>query len=349
MFNAIISLSCAGLVFGLILAVAYEKLKVEVDERVEKLIEILPGANCGACGFPGCAGFAEALVAGKATPTDCSPGGTEVAMAAGEILGTKVELPEVKIVVRALCGRDINTHKEKFKYDGIKDCASAVLLGGGGHLSCPYGCLGFESCMRVCPFEAISFNEKGLPVVDKEKCTKCGNCVKECPKNLFELVPEPKKVHVLCSSKDKGAEVRKYCDVGCMACKLCEKNCAFDAIKVIDNLAVIDYDKCTECGVCVHKCPKNTIIFEGGHTEQRCEIIDMKLAKENLKIEHCQFKGFEIAEDGTPSVNEKKCNGCGTCIAKLPAGTLRMKDYVKPAPKPKPAPQPKYVIKPQAE
>lgn len=340
MLHAILSLAGVGLVFGLILALAYEKLKVEVDERVEKILAILPGANCGACGQPGCAGFAEAIVAGKAEPTDCSPGGAECAAAIGTIMGLKVELSDVKIVTRALCGRDRRTQKEKFAYDGIEDCQSAVLLGGGGHLACPYGCLGFESCMKVCPFDAISFGPEGLPIVDKDKCTKCMNCVKECPKGLFVLVPAPKRVHVLCSSKDKGALVKDYCSVGCIACKLCEKNCPYDAIHVVDNIARIDYEKCRECGACVHKCPKGTIVFEGGHQEQRARIADASRAKTELKAEFCPFGAILVPEDAGPSINEKKCNGCGFCVTQAPAGLIVMQDYVKPAPAAKPAAAP---------
>lgn len=341
MLYAILSLAGVGLVFGLILAIAGEKLKVEVDERVERIIEILPGANCGACGQPGCAGFAEAIVAGKANPTDCSPGGAECATAIAEIMGVKVEIPDVKIITRALCGRDLRQHEKKFAYSGIEDCQSAVLLGGGGHIACPYGCLGFESCMRVCPFDAITFGPEGLPIVDKIKCTKCMNCVKECPKQLFTLAPAPKRVHVLCSSKDKGAEVKKYCSaVGCIACKLCEKNCPHDAIHVVDNIARIEYDKCQECGACVHKCPKGTIIFEGGHQEQRATIADLNRAKKELKAEFCPFGAIVVAEDADPTINEKKCNGCSFCTTQAPAGLIVMKDFVKPVPVPKPAAAP---------
>ena len=332
MLKAILSLSGFGLLFGIILSIAYEKLKVEVDERVEEIGEILPQANCGACGYPGCSGYAQAVVDGVADLTLCSPGGPEVMKKIAEILGQSVEIPDVKIVTRALCGRDLNNHKMKYEYDGIKDCSSAVLLGGGGPLTCTYGCIGLESCMAVCQFDAISFNEKHLPVVDPEKCTKCMACVKECPKDLFVLTPSTKKVHVLCSSKDKGAEVRKYCDVGCIACKLCEKNCAYDAIHVVDNIAIIDYEKCVECGVCVHKCPKNTIVFDGGHEEVRAEIANMELARKHLKAEMCKAKAIIVEEGKDPEINEKKCNGCLVCFNETPEGTIRMKKYVKPVP-----------------
>ncbi len=249
-----------GLAFGLLLAFAAVIFKVEVDERIEKIQEVLPGANCGACGYAGCAAYAAAVVE-KGAPVDaCSVGKSNVAQQVGGIMGKAVAAKK-PVVARVLCGGDCEKAKDKYEYSGVSDCRSAAKLAGGSK-ACSYGCLGLGTCAEVCKFDAIHI-KNGIAVVDEEKCTACGMCVKACPKNVIELVPKDSLVTVLCKNKKSGKEVNAVCSAGCIACGICRKNCPFEAIAVIDNLAVIDYEKCKSCGICANKCPKKAIIKRG--------------------------------------------------------------------------------------
>ncbi|MDD5292031.1 MAG: RnfABCDGE type electron transport complex subunit B [Candidatus Omnitrophica bacterium] len=258
---AVITLGGLGLLFGLGLALASKKFYVKNDPRLEKIIINLPGANCGACGMAGCMGFAEGLISGKCTIDKCPVTEPEKKTEIANFLGHKLS-ETVKTVAVLHCGGG-NKVKDRFKYEGIKDCNAANLL-HGGQKACIYGCLGFGSCVKVCPFGAIKMNEEtGLPEVDEEKCTACGKCVETCPKKLFSLVPADKKYYTKCSSLDFGKAVLDVCPVGCIGCRKCEKSCPQQAIKVINNLAVFDYKKCRNTGECFKVCPRKCIIKKG--------------------------------------------------------------------------------------
>jgi len=253
---AILILSILGLLFGIGLAVASRRLAVQVDPKLEAVQHLLPGSNCGACGNPGCFGFAESLLGGKAGIEGCRVCNEETKEKIARVMGIAV-VKQNKKVATLHCHGGVKV-KDKYIYSGVDDCIAAnqVL---GGQKSCVYACLGFGTCVAACPFGAISMSSEGLPVVDKVKCRSCNKCVLACPKKLFSLVSVNNNVYVACSSLDTGKDVRAVCPVGCIACKLCEKACKFDAIHVIDNLAVIDYHKCTSCGECVKVCPTKTI------------------------------------------------------------------------------------------
>ncbi len=255
--TAVLVVGLIGLAFGLLLAFAAIIFKVEVDERIEKIEEVLPGANCGACGFAGCSAYAHAVVEKGALVDCCSVGGGGVAQQIGGIMGKAVAASSPK-VARVLCGGDCEKAKDKYEYYGVNTCDAAAKL-AGGQKACPTGCLGYGTCKDVCKFGAINI-VNGIAVIDEEKCTACGMCVKACPKNIIELMPKDKTVTVLCRNKRPGKEVNAVCAAGCIACRICEKECPFDAISVTDNLAVIDYDKCKSCGICANKCPKKVII-----------------------------------------------------------------------------------------
>lgn len=253
---SIIALAGLGLLFGILITFASKKFEVEKDDRVEKLLELLPNGNCGGCGFAGCQAYAQAIVDGKAEPNLCSACGSDAVKKIGEILGVKIEEKEPATAYVLCCGNAENT-TGKYAYDGIENCISASRV-SGGYKSCAYACLGFGNCVDACSFDAMHICD-GIAKVDLEKCGGCGACVNACPKGLIQLVPKSAKYVVKCSSKDKGADTKNSCKAGCIACKICEKNCPADAIHVIDNIAVIDYKKCTSCGMCAEKCPRHII------------------------------------------------------------------------------------------
>ena len=247
---AVLVLGVLGGVFGLILAFASKAFAVEKDPREEAIAEVLPGANCGGCGYPGCAGYAAAVAAGKAATNCCAAG------------GVKAEAG-VKMIAQVQCTGGCRGH-EKYEYAGIADCSAASRLPGGGPAGCAFGCLGFGTCEKVCPFDAIHVVD-GVAKVDEDKCKACKKCIDACPRHIILLAPYKTKRHVAitCSSKDKGVVVRQVCDNGCIGCSLCAKACPKEAITVEKNLAVIDYDKCVGCGICAQKCPRKLITVDG--------------------------------------------------------------------------------------
>lgn len=246
-----------GLVIGIILGIAGEKLKVEVDPREEGILGVLPGNNCGGCGYAGCSGLAAAIVKGEAEISACPVGGAPVAALIGEIMG--VEAGEaVRMVAHVKCIGDCEKASKDYNYYGIQDCSMMPFVSNGGPKSCNYGCLGFGSCVKACPFDAIHVQD-GIAVVDKENCKACSKCINACPKDLIELIPYEAKVVVNCSSKDMGKIVMKACKVGCIGCRMCARVCEAEAITVENNIAHIDQTKCTGCGACAEKCPKKII------------------------------------------------------------------------------------------
>lgn len=254
---AIVSIGGLGIIFGAILGFASKIFAVDEDPRVGMVQECLPGANCGGCSYPGCGGLAAAIVAGKAPVNSCAPGGAKAAAAIAEVMGVVAEETE-PMVAFVKCGGTCDKAQNKYEYDGIDDCIMASQLAGASSKACAYGCMGLGSCVKACKFDAIKI-ENGVAVVNPDLCVACGKCVSTCPKKIIDLVPKKKKVKVQCSSKDMGKAVMSVCSAGCIGCKICEKTCKFDAIHVIDNIAVIDYDKCKNCGMCANKCPKKVI------------------------------------------------------------------------------------------
>lgn len=253
---AVMWFAILGGAMGILLAIASKIFHVETDERIELISEELPGANCGGCGYAGCGALAEAIVKGEAKTSACVAGSEEIAKKIAEIMGVEAEIP-VRMRAQVMCSGTAEFAKKKYAYEGAPDCFAASKLGGGDKL-CPNGCIGLGTCVTACCFDAIKV-ENGVAVIDYEKCQACGRCIEACPKHIIKLIPYDSTHWVGCMSVDKGAKTKSYCEVGCVSCRMCEKVCEHDAIHVTDFVASIDYEKCTECGKCVEKCPRKII------------------------------------------------------------------------------------------
>lgn len=256
MFTAIACLGGIGFVAAATLGIAAKKFSVEVNPREAAILAALPGVNCGACGEPGCSGYARAVAEGRLAPNLCPPGGQATAAALAEILGVEVatKAPQVAVV---LCQGGNNLAQIKYHYLGLEDCHAAQKLAEGPK-SCPGGCLGLGSCVRSCLFDAISITAEGLALVDRDKCTGCEQCLKACPRHVIIMAPKEVTTFVLCNSHDKGAAVRKYCQVGCIACHICKKT-APEAFEVDNFLARVNYDHPENAPAAIAKCPMQCI------------------------------------------------------------------------------------------
>lgn len=246
-----------GLIFGLILALASKIFAVDEDPRKELLLDIMPGANCGACGFAGCSAYVDAVLEGTTVIGACPVGGTAVAEKMASIMGVTDIGAAVRQVALVRCNGN-GSNRNLYQYEGIADCLAASRVAAGGPLACQYGCLAFGTCVKVCDFGAITV-KNGCAVVDMEKCVGCLKCVNACPRNLITVVPYGSEICVKCASRDKGMDTRAVCDCGCIGCGLCAKVCPHGAVTVENNLASIDYSKCVACGACIAKCPQHLI------------------------------------------------------------------------------------------
>ncbi len=247
-----------GILASVILILASRYMEVPADNTVSQIRECLPGANCGACGYTGCDGYAEALANGECACNLCIPGGSSVSKAISELLGTEVCecVPKIAYIH---CGGTPEVTEKCAEYEGLRTCSAMCLAGGGPNL-CKFGCLGCLDCASVCPVDAI-YEEDGIAKVNPGICIGCGKCEKTCPKGIISLIPKDSLVAVKCSSRDGGAVTRNKCKVGCIGCKKCEKVCPNGAISVKDNLSCIDYEKCVKCGECEKVCPTHCIVY----------------------------------------------------------------------------------------
>ncbi|MBR5232334.1 MAG: RnfABCDGE type electron transport complex subunit B [Clostridia bacterium] len=248
-----------GFVFGLVLTFAAKAFCVEADERVDQIRECLAGANCGACGYPGCDGFAKAVVEGKASVNGCAPAGEAGAKKIAAIMGLEAEAVEAKVAC-VMCQGVNGEAKEKYKYDGYQSCLAAVGIAGGPK-SCRFACLGLGDCVNKCKFGAISLKD-GVAVIDPDKCTACGACVEACPRHVISLLPAKQQVTVRCHNTENAKAARAVCSNACIGCGRCKKECEYDAITVENGLAHIDPEKCTACGKCAGVCPCTCIVVK---------------------------------------------------------------------------------------
>jgi Na+-translocating ferredoxin:NAD+ oxidoreductase subunit B len=252
-------LGLIGFVFGIILAYSSKKFTVKIDPKIEEIYKLLPGLNCGACGYAGCMGYAEAIIKNNADINLCKPAGQDIIKNISDKTGRKILDENNKTSAIILCQGDKKNSPEIAVYRGLESCRALSSM-RSSYKSCKYGCFGLCDCVKICPVDAIKFDEElGIPKVIREKCNACGKCITECPKNLIKIIPSKKEVYVMCCNHEKGLDVKNICSVGCIACSICEKICPVNAITIKDNLPIIDYDKCTDCGVCSIKCPTKTI------------------------------------------------------------------------------------------
>lgn len=320
-----------GLVFGLLLSVANKIFEVPSDPKRDAVRGCLPGANCGACGYPGCDGLADAIVAGTAPISACPVGGSAVADQISEIMGTEKTPEQVKNVATVVCQGTVDRCKTKFPYHGIQDCVSASLVNDGNR-ACKYACLGLGTCVSACQFDAIHIDEHSkIAVIDPDKCQSCGACITACPKSVLSLQPETVPVRLLCRAAEEGEVVSDNCKIGCVGCEICAGACKFGALTIENHLPVFDWSKCVSCMMCAEACPTGALW--GDFDNRMIAEIDRDLCIGcTICKKNCKFDAISGELKQLHEINEA-CTGCGQCVKKCPkkAITLHVRDHERDA------------------
>ena len=348
---AFLALALLGTAFAVLLSLSYRVLAVKGDPKLELFMSILPGSNCGACGHAGCLGYAETLVKEGAEPTGCLAGGPIVAARLAEAMGVSVKAQE-ELVAFVACRAGRKIAKMKYDYVGVDNCQAASLLFGGDKC-CDYGCIGLGSCVRVCPFDAITVTEEGLAVVNSTKCRACRKCIKACPRKLISMAPKNQTVLVACRAGRKIARVKyayvgvdhcqaasllfggdKCCDYGCIGLGSCVRVCPFDAVRVTEQgLAVVDSAKCRACQKCVKACPRKLIsmVPKSQTVLVACKNLDKgRKAKEVCAMaciacriceKNCPAEAISVVNN-LAVIDYAKCTRCGICVAKCPQKSI---------------------------
>ena len=311
-----------GLVFGAVLAIVGRIFRTEDDPRKEQVRALLPGANCGGCGYPGCDAYAEAILKGEATVDKCPVGGDSVMRAIAEVMGVTASAKDRKVATVRFRG-SLDRCNLRFDYDGPRDCKSASLAGEGDK-ACEYSCLGFGDCESACPFDAIHVTDGRLAVVDDKKCVGCGVCLTACPRGVLQLMTYSHPVHSACSAHLSGKVVRDACKAGCIGCGKCQRACKFDALKLINNLPEIDFDKCKACMQCVDNCPTGAIMaFNEMRRHAMIHYPDCTGCGDCQKV--CKFEAIRGEGDAHRSIIEWNCVGCGECAEVCPHNCIEMR------------------------
>jgi len=258
---AILVLGGIGIAFGAILTVAGRVFAVQGRELEESILGALPGANCGACGHPGCESFAAAIVRGDARPIACVPGGKQSVVTIAQLLGAEADDVDAPKMARVFCQGESGVAEMRYDYAGLSSCQIASEIAGGPK-KCPYACLGLGDCVDACKFDALII-ENGIAKVDEDKCTACTMCQKVCPRHSIQLFPAHKKATILCQNRQSARVARDACKKACIACGRCAKVCKDDAIHVLSGYTEIDTEKCTQCGACVEACPMGCVVVGG--------------------------------------------------------------------------------------
>lgn len=321
--TAAIVISVLGLAFGALLGVTDRVFRTPSNPTADALRECLPGANCGACGYPGCDGYAVAVAEGKAPVGACAVGGAPCAAKMAAIMG--VDAGEtVRMVATVACQGSAEHCGDKGEYQGMTDCVAASLVNGGTKL-CQYACLGLGTCERACPFDAIHIDPlKKIAVVDKEKCQGCKKCVAACPQHVLSMQPADRVVTVGCHNPEKRVALKEKCDRACIACEACVKACNFDAIVMENGVPKIDYQKCVGCMACADACPTGAMEAEF-ESRKEASIDPSKCVGCTLCTKQCKFDAIEGALKQTHKVLGA-CTGCGLCAEKCPKHAITMRD-----------------------
>ena len=315
-------LGAIGLIFGLLITVVSKMFNVPANPLFDEVRELLPGANCGGCGYAGCDGLAENISTGKAPVTACPVGGNTLAKKIAMVMG----MDDVEIVVRnvatVVCQGSLDRCKSKFPYYAITDCVAATLVNNGNR-ACKYACLGLGTCVNACKFDAIKIDEHlKIATVDSSKCQSCGMCIAACPKGVLSLQPKTVSVRLLCNAAEQGFNISDNCKIGCIGCEICASQCKFGAITMVGHLPQMDMEKCTGCMICAEVCPTGAMWGDFDHRKiaeiDRDVCIGCGICKKT-----CQFEAISGEIKGVHEVNPA-CTGCGACVAKCPKKCITM-------------------------